>query len=183
MTTHHHIAIIGAGLGGLTLARTLQVHGIDAAVYDLEASPAARTQGGMLDIHENSGQRALRAVGVYEQFRELIHLGGEELRVLDKHAILRMKQDDEGDGDRPEVERGQLRDLLLRALPDGTVRWASKVTGAVARDDATYQVRLADATTFTADLLVVPTAPGRGSGRSSPTPCLSDVEFLSSRSI
>jgi len=46
MTTR--IAIVGAGLGGLTLARTLHVHGLDAAVYEREASPAARTQGGSL---------------------------------------------------------------------------------------------------------------------------------------
>jgi cation diffusion facilitator CzcD-associated flavoprotein CzcO len=46
-TAHHPIAIIGGGLGGLTLARVLNVNG--------------RGQGGMLDIHEDSGQVALRA--------------------------------------------------------------------------------------------------------------------------
>lgn len=63
MTTHHPITIVGAGLGGLTLARVLHVRGIEAAVYDLDTSPAARTQGGMLDIHDDSGQAALRPRG------------------------------------------------------------------------------------------------------------------------
>jgi flavin-dependent dehydrogenase len=55
------ITIVGAGLGGLTLARVLEVHGIESVVYDLDSSPTARHQGGMLDMHAESGQMALRA--------------------------------------------------------------------------------------------------------------------------
>src|SRR5438105_5032139 len=111
MTTHHPIAIVGAGLGGLTLARVLHVHGVEAAVFDLDASPAARTQGGMLDIHEDSGQTALRGAGLYEEFRRLVHPGGEAVRVLDRDAVVRMEETDDGTGGRPEIDRGDLRDL------------------------------------------------------------------------
>lgn len=154
MTTHHPIAIIGAGLGGLTLARVLHVNGIAAALYDLEASPAARGQGGMLDIHEESGQAALRAADLYEEFRALVHPGGEAMRVLDQDAVVRMEEADDGDGGRPEVERGQLRDLLLGSLPDGAVHWGSKVTGARPLGGGRHEVSLADGSTFTTDLLI-----------------------------
>ncbi|MEU9431549.1 NAD(P)/FAD-dependent oxidoreductase [Streptomyces sp. NPDC048252] len=153
-TVHHPLAIIGAGLGGLTLARVLHVHGIEAAVLDLDASPGARTQGGMLDIHLDSGQEALRAAGLHEKFRTLVLPGGQATRVLDKDAVVRFEGADDGTGERPEVDRGALRDLLLNALPEGTVRWGAKVTGARPLGDGRHEVRLEDGSAFTTDLLV-----------------------------
>ena len=78
------IAIVGAGLGGLVLARVLQVHGIPFTVYELDVTADARKQGGSLDMHEESGQFALRAAGLYEEFRRLTRPQGDALRVLDK---------------------------------------------------------------------------------------------------
>ncbi|MFD8985841.1 FAD-dependent oxidoreductase, partial [Streptomyces sp. NPDC059564] len=151
---HHPIAVVGAGLGGLTLARVLHVHGIEAAVFDLEASPDTRTQGGMLDIHEESGQAALRAARLLEEFRAKVHPGGQALRVLDRHARVLHEEADDGTGDRPEIDRGDLRDLLLGSLPEGTVRWGAKVTRARPLGQGRHEVTLADGTVFTTGLLI-----------------------------
>src|ERR1700733_3680255 len=57
------VAIIGAGPGGLTLARILHVHGLDAEVYEREAFASIRPQGGSLDMHPESGQYAIERAG------------------------------------------------------------------------------------------------------------------------
>ncbi|MFF0779977.1 FAD-dependent oxidoreductase [Streptomyces sp. NPDC003720] len=153
-TAHHPVTVVGAGLGGLALARVLHVHGVEAAVLDADASPAARTQGGMLDIHDDSGQEALRAAGLHDAFMARVHPGGQALRVLDQEGTVHLEESDDGTGARPEIDRGELRDLLLASLPAGTVRWGAKVTGARPLGDGRHEVALADGGTFTTGLLV-----------------------------
>jgi 2-polyprenyl-6-methoxyphenol hydroxylase-like FAD-dependent oxidoreductase len=117
------IAIVGAGMGGLALARVLHVHGIDAVVYERESSRDARGQGGMLDIH--SGQRALREAGLLDEFFAIARREGQDMRLLQPDGTLLLQEDTPDDAplDRPEVDRADLRDLLLDSLPDGVVRW------------------------------------------------------------
>ena len=149
-----HITIIGAGLGGLMLARVLHVHGIAATIYEADTAPQARSQGGMLDIHEDSGQRALQAAGLHDAFRALIHAGGQASRVLDRRGAVLLDEADDGTGGRPEVPRGALRRILLDALPAGTVRWGHKLASVTARDDGQHLLHFAHGATAASALLV-----------------------------
>jgi 2-polyprenyl-6-methoxyphenol hydroxylase-like FAD-dependent oxidoreductase len=148
------VTIIGAGLGGLMLARVLHVHGIAATVYEAEAAANARAQGGMLDIHENNGQLALKAAGLFAEFRKIIHAGGEATRVLDQHGNVLLDERDDGTGGRPEVPRGELRRILLDSLPGGTVRWGCKLTAVSPLGGGRHMLTFADGATATTGLLV-----------------------------
>ncbi|RQU23777.1 FAD-dependent monooxygenase [Burkholderia cenocepacia] len=120
------IAIVGGGPGGLTLARLLSLGGIDAVVYERDAHPLERPQGGTLDLHEESGLLALARAGLTDAFLAVARYEDQGSRLLDRTG--RVLFDDDGiGGNRPEVDRTALRALLLDALPPGAVQWGRTV--------------------------------------------------------
>lgn len=151
---HTPVTIIGAGLGGLTLARVLHVHAIPVTVYEADSSPSARAQGGLLDIHDYNGQLAVEAAGLTDEFRAIVLEGRQALRVLDPDGTVRLDRADDGTGGRPEVQRGDLRQILLDSLPAGTVRWGHKVSRARPLGDGRHEVTFADGGTVVTRLLV-----------------------------
>jgi 2-polyprenyl-6-methoxyphenol hydroxylase-like FAD-dependent oxidoreductase len=150
------IAIVGGGLGGLTLARILHRHGIGAVVYEREASRSARSQGGSLDLHPESGQQALAEAGLTGRFRSAARPEGEEHRILDPagRTLVHHKPDPGSFSGRPEIDRSALRDLLLDSLPRDTVAWKHRLVAAAPRADGRFGLTFQDGRSADCDVLV-----------------------------
>jgi 2-polyprenyl-6-methoxyphenol hydroxylase-like FAD-dependent oxidoreductase len=178
--TAEPITIVGAGLGGLTLARVLHVHGIAATVYEAESSPTARAQGGMIDIHRHHGQAALATAGLTAQFHRIVLAGRESYRIVDRDGSVLLDRPDDGSGGSPEVQRAALRQLLLDSLPAGTVRWGHRVDAVRALGDGRHEVTFTRGVKTVADLLV-----GADGAWSRVRPLLTDVtpEYSGSSSV
>jgi 2-polyprenyl-6-methoxyphenol hydroxylase-like FAD-dependent oxidoreductase len=111
------IAIIGGGPGGLVLTRILQINGLHATIYEREASPNERQQGGSLDLHPESGIIAMKAARLFDQFKKYARYEGEQMKVIDKHGVVHLDElaplgpppsegeDDDHSNGRPEIDR------------------------------------------------------------------------------
>lgn len=154
MPSHPRIAIIGAGPGGLTLARILHTHGLASTVFERETHALERPQGGTLDLHQESGLEALKCAGLFEAFQPIARYEDQGSRLLDRHARVLFEDTEGFDESRPEVDRTALRQLLLDALPEDALRWGCGIVGVRARDDGRWDVVLADGTAEPFDLVV-----------------------------
>lgn len=155
------IVIAGGGPAGLALARILHVHGIQATVYERDPSPEARSQGGTLDLRPESGRYALAAAGLAEEFAALARAEGEEQKIMSPAGDLLVHHVPDRPGGRPEIDRADLRGMLVRSLPPGAVRWGARVVAAEERAGGGFRLGLADGTGDECDLLV-----GADGGRS-----------------
>ncbi|MBI0294208.1 FAD-dependent monooxygenase [Streptomyces sp. PRKS01-29] len=148
----HRIAVVGSGPGGLTFARVLHRHGHPVAVLERDTGPDARPPGGTLDLHEGLGQRALDKAGLLAEFQALSRPEGQAMRILDADGtVLRDWRPRPDDRANPEIDRGQLRDLLLGPLD---VQWGRDVTRVVPGTRDGVVVHFADGRQETFNLVV-----------------------------
>ncbi|TYB57635.1 FAD-dependent monooxygenase [Nonomuraea sp. PA05] len=148
----HRIAVVGAGPAGLTFARVMHRHDRPVTVLERDPSRDARPPGGTLDLHEGMGQLALRKAGLLADFLPLSRPEGQAMRILDVDGtVLRDWPADPDERANPEIDRGQLRDLLLGSMD---VRWGQGVTEVLPGTGDGVLVRFADGRQETFDLVV-----------------------------
>lgn len=149
------IAIVGGGPGGLTLARLLQLGGANVKVYERDLNKDVRVQGATLDLHVESGLEALRRAGLTEAFYQHYRPEAGKMRILDKHANIKMDAHDaEGfDEQRPEIDRGPLRKILLASLESDTMVWDSQFMS-MSEQNGKWTLLFKNGTTAEADLVI-----------------------------
>lgn len=155
------IAIIGGGPGGLTLARLLQINGADVKVYERDLNKDARVQGATLDLHEESGLRAIRDAGLMDAFKANYRPGADKIRITDKHTFILYDQheeqvENEAFGEeyfRPEIDRGPLRKILLDSLKSDTVVWDSHFK-TMTETEGSWKMEFHNGSTAIADIVV-----------------------------
>jgi len=150
--TAPRIAIVGIGPAGLTLARLLQMQGHSPVIFERETSPLERPQGGSLDLHPGSGLRAVHLAGLDTQFRVIARDADQGLRILDKMGTV-LLEEGEDDG-RPEVDRIELRAMLLDSLAPGSIQWGSSLSSVHPTGDGTHRLLFENGQTETFDLVV-----------------------------
>lgn len=155
MKNRPKIAIVGGGPSGLTAAIILNNHGFAVDVFEREPSQAHRTQGGSLDLHDDSGQEALRRAGLLDAFRAIARHEDQETRNVDPRTGAPMERVHDSDAaDRPEIDRGVLRDLLLSALPGPVMHWDHALSRVEEIDGDRQRLLFTDGSEAVADMVI-----------------------------
>jgi 2-polyprenyl-6-methoxyphenol hydroxylase-like FAD-dependent oxidoreductase len=113
-----------------------------------------------LDLHPQSGQRALRKAGLWEQFDKIARREAETLRIYNPSGE-KLLDESSGEGgrpedfnDRPEVDRKVLRRILLDSLKEDTVKWDSKLAEIEEANDGTLNLKFENRTENSFDVVV-----------------------------
>ncbi|HUQ58206.1 NAD(P)/FAD-dependent oxidoreductase [Lentzea sp.] len=147
-----NVLVIGAGLGGLTLAQALRRHGIGVAVFERDASPWERPQGYRLHLDADAIDAAREVLPAdpragfdvaavrTEPFTTVLATDLSVVKRLPEH------------GEHANVDRAALRRILLSGLANA-VHFGRKLTHyeSTARGVAAF---FADGTTASGDVLV-----------------------------
>lgn len=157
------IAIIGAGPGGLALASLLQRNAMQCTIFELDHDRHSRDQGGMVDLHGDSGQIVLREAGLFDEFQKHACPAAEAMKLVKSDGTVcwdeNNKNNVEASGqsrDRPEVDRAALRDILLDSVNPGSIQWNRKLIRVEPTEaaDAKYDLHFADRVEPGFDLVV-----------------------------
>lgn len=123
------VVIIGAGPVGLTIANLLQQKGANVTVYERDKNSQARIWGGTLDLHKDSGQRAMEKAGLLESYYATALPMGIIIANEQGEVLFTKTPTPENRHDNPEINRNDLRTILLNSLTIHTVMWDRKLTG------------------------------------------------------
>lgn len=149
-----HIAIVGGGPGGLMLGLLLQRQGFSFTIYERGYQNMHSDRGGSLDIHDDSGQLPLKEAGIFETFRKHARYEGEDTRIVSKDGEILYDEDAEGEGNRPEIDRGKLCDIIMEQIHPENIKYGFKFEKLIQRDNGEVELVFENGTTVMTDLVI-----------------------------
>lgn len=164
------VAIVGGGMGGLILARLLQMKNINVNVYERDLNAEVRVQGSPLDLHEDSGLEAMKRADLLNEFYANIRPNASKARILDKDFKLHFDEhqiketasasmSDEKNSLQdiskpwPEIDRSVLRSILLNSLQPETIILDSQFI-AMEKENDGWRIHFKNGKTIYADLVI-----------------------------
>lgn len=149
-----HIAIVGGGPGGLMLGLLLQRQGFSFTIYERGYQNMHSDGGGSLDIHDDSGQLPLKEAGIFENFRKHARYEGEDTRIVNKDGEILYDEDAEGEGNRPEIDRGKLCDIIMEQIHPENIKYGFKFEKLIQRDNGEVELVFENGTTVMTNLVI-----------------------------
>ena len=148
------VAVIGGGPVGLTMATLLRQHGIDVTVYERDKDAQTRIWGGTLDLHKGSGQEAMKQAGLLARYYAMAIPMGIVFADEQGHVLSTEKPTPENQYDNPEINRNDLRKILLDSVASDTVIWDRKCTALEVRNGK-WLLQFENQPDATADFVIV----------------------------
>lgn len=115
------------------LARILQHNGMQCTIFELDQDRTSREQGGMVDLHADSGQLALREADLFEEFQKHSLPTAEAQKLIKSDGRVLWDENDTNTAEtgpsrnRPEIDRSALRDILLDSIQPDSIHWNRKL--------------------------------------------------------
>ena len=115
------------------LASLLQHNGMQCSIFELDKDRSTRSQGGIIDLHPESGQLALRKAGLFKEFEKHLLPGAEAMKLIKSDGTVRWDENNmEGvetgpARNRPEIDRNTLRTILLDSIDPASIHWGRKL--------------------------------------------------------
>ena len=113
------ICIIGAGIGGLALARSLSLCGFkDVEIFERDVARSSRPQGYSISLRSDMGVVAMQKLSLEAEVQILYSKRDSNLRFCngDLSAMLTLRSSFGSPFFAPRLQRSELRDLLLKSV-------------------------------------------------------------------
>lgn len=153
------VAIVGAGIGGLTLAQGLKRAGIDVSVYERDAALDSRGQGYRIHIHAGTALHACLPADLYELCVATAGRPSTQFAAMTNRLRVLRRVETGGPADPLEpttlstsVNRQTFREILAARLGDA-ITFGRACVGFSQAEDA-VEVHFEDGSSATADVLV-----------------------------